>query len=549
LALVVLSTGDEIINAVSSSTSEGNITFVRIVRLLKVAKILRALRVVRVFKELAVLVESLAKCIFSVFWAFMMLLLVLYMFTLLFMQGLIGTISNHQGWFDTKKVDTLRAYFGSVQISMVSLYMAVTGGNDWTVYYDSLQLAGHVYGLLFIVYIFLSLIAIMNLLTGMFVEKAVRAAMPDREELILEQHKAIIEQAKEFRKLCRALDLDKTGTISFQDFAASLKDETIVAHMVSIGLEIRDVELFFNSVSGGGTSESIDYDLFVDGCMAMRGAATSLDMQKQLHETRKLMAQIASFESSCGAKLEKHLRLLLSVMQQQRVVDKPVAAAHVHGRLDQPDGRTGNISPLKKSKTLKTIERGDVLQLRAFSKSNTIGPASDGLGQGIGDTFANPRYQTGKGQSPRDKSASPLGLSTLNSALDKRLTATGVYNNPPPIEPPTCPLTSAQSRVVDSNESNSSQPTATATSLLEIQAQAPPEDSDRIPAVAVSDDLQVTGDNSISPAAIADARQVSGTPRRRKPGRRKVHSGSSRSLDLYEPMNVGIPDISNLNGT
>merc|ERR1712232_199243 len=158
------------------------------------------------------------------------------MFTLLFMQGMIGTISNHQGWFDTKKVDTLRAYFGSVQISMVSLYMAVTGGNDWTVYYDSLQLAGHVYGLLFIVYIFLSLIAIMNLLTGMFVEKAVRAAMPDREELILEQHKAIIEQAKEFRKLCRALDLDKTGTISFQDFAASLKDETIVAHMVSIGL-------------------------------------------------------------------------------------------------------------------------------------------------------------------------------------------------------------------------------------------------------------------------------------------------------------------------
>ena len=46
---------------------------------MKVAKILRTLRVVRVFKELAVLVESMARCICSVFWAFMMLFLILYM--------------------------------------------------------------------------------------------------------------------------------------------------------------------------------------------------------------------------------------------------------------------------------------------------------------------------------------------------------------------------------------------------------------------------------------------------------------------------------------
>merc|ERR1712232_810562 len=162
-----------------------------------------------------------------------------------------------------------------------------------------------------------------------------------------------------------------------------------------------------------------------------------MGMQKQLHETRKLMSQGASFESSCGTKMEKHLRLLLSAMQQHVVVDNPVAAAHVRQSPHHRVARSGDISPMKKSKTQKLVECGDVLQLRAdeLKRRETIGPPPDRLGQ---DVLVNSTYHRSKEQPPGDDTISTLGPSTLNAALDtddKRLAAAPIHTNPPHIEP------------------------------------------------------------------------------------------------------------------
>merc|ERR1712192_3247 len=162
--------------------------------------------------------------------------------------------------------------------------------------------AGELYSWMFLFFTFFFAFAIFNILTGVFVEKAVQAAAPDREETVMQQRRHILDQAEEFREICHLLDLDESGTISLEEFKQNMLNPTMVAYMFAVGLEVHDVELFFRTMSGGSgaadawANEPIDIDVFVEGCMAMKGYATTLDVQKQLYETRELSRKIDQLE-------------------------------------------------------------------------------------------------------------------------------------------------------------------------------------------------------------------------------------------------------------
>ena len=60
-----------------------------------------------------------------------------------------------------------------------------------------------------------------------------------------------------------------------------MKDPRIVAYMSSVGVSVHDVEHLFKIVANA--NKEVDIERFVDGCMAIKGGATALDMQKQLY--------------------------------------------------------------------------------------------------------------------------------------------------------------------------------------------------------------------------------------------------------------------------
>ena len=187
----------------------------------------------------------------------------------------------------------VKDHFGSVVQTMLSLYMAVTGGNDWSLYYHLLQHTG-IYQYLFLGYTFFFAFAIYNILTGIFVERAVAANMPDREQQILQERKKLLEQADELRYLFACLDLDASGLISLEEFVKCMKNPRIVAYMSSVGVSVHDVEYLFRIVAN--ENEEVEIDRFVDGCMAIKGSATALDMQKQMYHIRQLSSTLKSWE-------------------------------------------------------------------------------------------------------------------------------------------------------------------------------------------------------------------------------------------------------------
>jgi hypothetical protein len=206
-------------------------------------------------------------------------------------------------------------YFGTVPLAIVNLYMAVTSGNDWALYYEVIERCGAFYRMAFLFFTFFFVFALFNILTGIFVEKAVLATQPDRDELILEQCRKSRKEADEFRVLCNRLDTDHSGTISYDEFVLSMQDDRMVAYMASVGLEVHDVELFFKIVANG-SDEEVDIGQFVEGCMGIRGQATGLAMQKSLYETSRLHTKLQLMNDS----LTDRMAEMSHALQQTRAL-------------------------------------------------------------------------------------------------------------------------------------------------------------------------------------------------------------------------------------
>ena len=59
-------------------------------------------------------------------------------------------------------------------------------------------------------------------------------------------------------------------------------------------MSVHDVEYLFRIVAN--ENDEVEIDRFVDGCMAIKGSATALDMQKQIYHIQQLSQKLKSWE-------------------------------------------------------------------------------------------------------------------------------------------------------------------------------------------------------------------------------------------------------------
>ena len=120
----------------------------RVLRLLKFARILRSLKVITAFRELATMLEIFRSSLVAMFWSLLLLLFLLFVWALLFAQGVADGLHALQAPEELRQ--RVAGTFGSVSQTMLTLYMAVTGGNDWNIYYKILNELGTFTPLLFV---------------------------------------------------------------------------------------------------------------------------------------------------------------------------------------------------------------------------------------------------------------------------------------------------------------------------------------------------------------------------------------------------------------
>merc|ERR1719362_1662991 len=90
-------------------------------------------------------------------------------------------------------------YYGSLWLSLYTLFLSVTSGLDWGGASDALRHVEMYHAvLLYIFFIALTVFAVLNVVTGVFVENATKLAGQDRDLMIqdnLNQREEYIEDA------------------------------------------------------------------------------------------------------------------------------------------------------------------------------------------------------------------------------------------------------------------------------------------------------------------------------------------------------------------
>ncbi|CAK9103604.1 unnamed protein product, partial [Durusdinium trenchii] len=149
----------------------------RIMRITRIMKVVRLMRVFRFVMAFRTLIASISDTLKSLFWALMLLAVIIYVFAVLFTQAVNDYVLDT----DTPKLSpqkqeavnaAIERYFSSLFDTMLSLFMAIANGVSWHELVEPLRSIHVVWVALFLFYIFFTYFAVLNVVTAVFCQTA-----------------------------------------------------------------------------------------------------------------------------------------------------------------------------------------------------------------------------------------------------------------------------------------------------------------------------------------------------------------------------------------
>eukprot|EP00929_Paragymnodinium_shiwhaense_P025865 TRINITY_DN15540_c0_g2_i2.p1 TRINITY_DN15540_c0_g2~~TRINITY_DN15540_c0_g2_i2.p1 ORF type:complete len:246 (+),score=60.52 TRINITY_DN15540_c0_g2_i2:145-882(+) len=201
-------------------------------------------------------------------------------------------LGENTNWEDAggsayKYMPRLRKDFGSVPRTMYTLLKCVCGGVSWGEPGDHVAKLGIVFLFTFLIFITFTIFAMLNVITGFFCEDAAATAAKDKSEAIKQQLHDKDEYLKQFRKVFKEIDTDRSGFMTLDELHEHIEDEDLQAYFSHLEIDVRDAWEIFRLLDTDG-SGTISMEEFVFGCMKLRGYAKTLDIASISYEVERL---------------------------------------------------------------------------------------------------------------------------------------------------------------------------------------------------------------------------------------------------------------------
>jgi len=270
-----------------------NISAMRLLRIIRVVRVVKVIRVMKFFRELRMMIYSILGSMKNLLWVMIILGVTFYLFGVAFTAAVTNNMETKDDWNNEDNAGLLEA-FGTVDRSALTLYMSMSGGNDWSVYYTVLEALPKYYRWLFLLFISFTLFAIVNIVTGVFVEAAMQNNLHDRDIIAQEELQSKRKYLEAMQELFEEMDDDQQGTISMEEFEKKLQDERVIAFFNSIKLDVSDAHVLFRLIDIDKSGD-VTIDEFVSGCYRLQGESRSLDMKIMQFEVTQLREMSADF--------------------------------------------------------------------------------------------------------------------------------------------------------------------------------------------------------------------------------------------------------------
>jgi len=259
-----------------------NITFMRLLRISRLIRNARIVRAFRFFRELRNMVYAMMACMVSLAWSFVFLLLIMFMFSALFVQAAAHYIREQD--FDADIKLQFSVWYGSMYDSMFSLLVSILGGTDWLTIMNPLVQMSEGYKLAFSFYIVFVVVGVLNILTAVFLDNA--SSFKDLDLIVSTEIRRMDDFVSEMLELFKQFDPQHTGKVSLENFSTYIGDEGVQAYLASHLLDVTHADMLFRLLDTG--HGDIDVHDFILGLLRLKGFAKEVDARVLLHEVKVL---------------------------------------------------------------------------------------------------------------------------------------------------------------------------------------------------------------------------------------------------------------------
>jgi hypothetical protein len=254
--------------ATSGSDALENVSYLRLLRILRVLRIMRLVRLMKFFGDLNIVTQAIASSLRTLCGTLMLMALMMYIMGIAF--TLFATTRRLEG---EDRDGNLKIWFGSLLRTCLSLYESILGGADWDNCVTPLLDIHWALGVMFCMYIAFALLAMLNVVTGIFVESALKNAAKETERTFVDQVRAIYALS----------DVNHDGMISREEFDIEICDPEFQDYMKSIGIEPKEAKLLFDFLDSNHAGE-IDCEQLLSGMLRLRSGAKCIDIMSLMHD-------------------------------------------------------------------------------------------------------------------------------------------------------------------------------------------------------------------------------------------------------------------------
>lgn len=296
-----------VVSLLEGLAAGGGIDF-KYIRLMRLTRLVRTLRVVRtlpMFTTLRTMMNAIMNSASSLMWAMILIWFTLFMFAVAFTQGVAQYVEGASA--AEGNMTFYNTFFSSLGMTLLTLFMSITGGVNWWEVIDAMMDISVFFAILFAFYVSLMLLALLNIVTGIFVNDALEFAKLDRELMAKFEIDRRQVDTERLRKVFLAVDISNTGKVTYEQLKVHLDSVEAKALFTVMGLDVTNEDLspFFESLDVEGKGYVFE-DEFVMGCMKLRGCAKAVDLATLMNETEKLTTRLINL----SGRLEAEVRAL-----------------------------------------------------------------------------------------------------------------------------------------------------------------------------------------------------------------------------------------------
>eukprot|EP00406_Dinophysis_acuminata_P015045 CAMPEP_0179341260 /NCGR_PEP_ID=MMETSP0797-20121207/69740_1 /TAXON_ID=47934 /ORGANISM="Dinophysis acuminata, Strain DAEP01" /LENGTH=263 /DNA_ID=CAMNT_0021055319 /DNA_START=1 /DNA_END=790 /DNA_ORIENTATION=+ len=241
------------------------------------------------------MVSGIVRSFMSLFWAILLLGFIMYLVAVCIMQVVRDELHQYKTGLaagpSAADEAVLVDFYGSLLRTMYTLFQSVSGGKDWG---ESAAPLLQISGMLvtgFCVYVAFSVFCVLNVITGVFVDNAIKKTHRDEEhqrQLELDRRlRWFSEVQRLFNSVKRHWDDDP---VDVPDLVGDIEAQ-IAFSQIGIEVDSLTADSLFKMLDFDGDGE-VDIGEFIAGLEMYHGNARRMDIARLMREVKKLSNQL-----------------------------------------------------------------------------------------------------------------------------------------------------------------------------------------------------------------------------------------------------------------